>query len=140
LNTLDQAIRFVDEVGLPNCGIHLDTFHAHIEETHPADAIRRAGSRIVHVHISENDRGVPGTGSVAWSDTFEALRQIDYDGWLTVEAFGNSLPNLAAATKIWRKLFDSEERLATDAYAFIAQSWRPGGAARGEQEQPTPRG
>jgi D-psicose/D-tagatose/L-ribulose 3-epimerase len=119
LNTLDQAIRFVDEVGHPNCRIHLDTFHAHIEEKDPAAAIRRAGSRIAHVHISENDRGVPGTGSFAWDSTFDALRDIGYDGWLTVEAFGNFLPNLAAATKIWRKLFDDEEQLASDAYAFL---------------------
>jgi D-psicose/D-tagatose/L-ribulose 3-epimerase len=119
LNTLDQAIRLVDEVDHPNCRIHLDTFHAHIEEKDPAAAIRRAGSRIAHVHISENDRGVPGTGSVAWDATFGALRDIGYDGWLTVEAFGNFLPNLAAATKIWRPLFDSEEQLAADAHAFL---------------------
>jgi D-psicose/D-tagatose/L-ribulose 3-epimerase len=119
LNTLDQGIRLVDEVAHPNCKIHLDTFHAHIEEKNPADAIRRAGGRIAHVHISENDRGVPGTGSVAWDATFAALHDIGYDGWLTVEAFGNFLPNLAAATKIWRPLFDSEEQLATDAHAFL---------------------
>jgi D-psicose/D-tagatose/L-ribulose 3-epimerase len=119
LNILDQAVRLVDEVGHPNCRIHLDTFHAHIEEKDPAAAIRRAGERIVHVHVSENDRGVPGTGSVAWDATFDALRDIGYDGWLTVEAFGNFLPNLAAATKIWRPLFDSEEQLATDALSFL---------------------
>lgn len=123
LNTLDQAIRFVDEVGHPNCRIHLDTFHAHIEEKRPADAIRRAGDRIAHVHISENDRGVPGTGSVAWDATFDALRETGYDGWLTVEAFGNFLPNLAAATRIWRPLFDSEDQLAAEAYTFLANSW-----------------
>jgi D-psicose/D-tagatose/L-ribulose 3-epimerase len=119
LNTLDQGIRLVDEVDHPNCRIHLDTFHAHIEEKNTAAAIRRAGSRIAHVHISENDRGVPGTGSVAWDATFAALRDVGYDGWLTVEAFGNFLPNLAAATKIWRPLFDSEEQLAADAHAFL---------------------
>ena len=119
LNILDQAIRLVDEVGHPNCRIHLDTFHAHIEEKDPAAAIRRAGNRIAHVHISENDRGVPGTGSVAWDATFDALHDVGYDGWLTVEAFGNFLPNLAAATKIWRPLFNSEEQLATDAYRFL---------------------
>lgn len=123
LNTLDQAIRCIDEVGHPNCRIHLDTFHAHIEEKDPAAAIRRAGSRIAHVHISENDRGTPGTGSVEWDGTFTALRDIGYDGWLTVEAFGNFLPNLAAATKIWRKLFDSEDQLAADSYAFLAGRW-----------------
>ena len=119
LNTLDQAIRFVDEVGHPCCRIHLDTFHAHIEEKDPADAIRRAGNRIAHVHISENDRGVPGTGTVAWDATFDALREIGYDGWFTVEAFGNFLPNLAAATRIWRKLFDSEDQLAREALSFL---------------------
>jgi D-psicose/D-tagatose/L-ribulose 3-epimerase len=123
LNTLDQAIACIDEVDHPNCRIHLDTFHAHIEEKDPAAAIRRAGSRIAHVHISENDRGVPGTGSVAWDGTFAALHDIGYDGWLTVEAFGNSLPNLAAATKIWRKLFQSEDELAADAYSFLAENW-----------------
>ncbi len=119
LNTPEQGIRLVDEVGHPNCKLHLDTFHAHIEEKDPAKAIRRAGSRIAHVHISENDRGVPGTGSVAWDETFDALRDVGYDGWLTVEAFGNFLPNLAAATKIWRPLFESEEQLASDAHAFL---------------------
>jgi D-psicose/D-tagatose/L-ribulose 3-epimerase len=119
LNTLDQAIQFVDEVSHPRCRIHLDTFHAHIEEKDPGDAIRRARDRIAHVHISENDRGVPGSGSVAWDATFEALREIDYDGWLTVEAFGNFLPNLAAATRIWRRLFESEQQLARDALTFL---------------------
>ena len=121
VNTLDQGIRLVDEVGHANCRLHLDTFHAHIEEKSTADAIRRAGERIAHVHISENDRGVPGTGSVAWDSLFDALRDIGYDEWLTVEAFGNFLPNLAAATKIWRPLFDSEEQLAADAYAFLRE-------------------
>jgi D-psicose/D-tagatose/L-ribulose 3-epimerase len=73
--------------------------------------------------ISENDRGVPGTGSVAWNATFEALRDIGYDGWLTVEAFGNSLPNLVAATKIWRPLFESEDQVAREAYSFLRASW-----------------
>lgn len=124
LNILDQAIRFVDEVGHPNCRIHLDTFHAHIEEKDPAAAIERAGARIAHVHISENDRGVPGTGAVAWNATFDALRAIAYDGWLTVEAFGNFLPNLAAATRIWRQLFASEDQLARDAHAFLRDRLR----------------
>ncbi len=119
VNTLDQGVRLVDGVGHPNCRLHLDTFHAHIEEKDPAAAIRRAGGRIAHVHVSENDRGVPGTGSVAWDATFGALNDIGYDGWLTVEAFGNFLPNLAAATKIWRPLFDSEEQLATEALGFL---------------------
>jgi D-psicose/D-tagatose/L-ribulose 3-epimerase len=119
LNTMAQAIRFVDEVGHPNCRIHLDTFHANIEEKRPGESIKAAGSRIGYVHISENDRGVPGTGHVAWDATFEALHSIGYDGWLTVESFGDELPNLAAATKIWRPLFDSQEQVASEGLAFM---------------------
>jgi D-psicose/D-tagatose/L-ribulose 3-epimerase len=119
LNTMAQAIRFVDEVGQPNCLVHLDTFHANIEEKLPGDSIRAAGPRIGYVHISENDRGVPGTGHVAWDATFAALRAIGYDGWLTVESFGDALPNLAAATKIWRPLFDSQDQVATEGLAFM---------------------
>ena len=85
-------------------------------------SIRKAGSRIAHVHISENDRGVPGTGGVRWAATFDALRDAGYDGWLTVEAFGNFLPNLAAATKIWRPLFPSEDVLAVQALEFMRSS------------------
>src|ERR1700726_2539237 len=125
LNTLDEAIACIDEVDHPTCRIPLGTFHAQIEEKDPAAAIRRAGSRIAHVHISENDRGVPGTGSVAWDATFGALRDVGYDGWLTVEAFGNFLPNLAAATKIWRPLFESEEQLAAEANAFLTAKPAP---------------
>ncbi len=119
LNTLEQASRFVDDVAHPNCRIHLDTFHANIEEKLPGDAIRAAGSRIGYVHVSENDRGVPGTGHVAWDATFAALRDVGYDGWLTVESFGDALPNLAAATKIWRPLFESQDQVAVEGLAFM---------------------
>jgi D-psicose/D-tagatose/L-ribulose 3-epimerase len=61
---------------------------------------------------------------VAWDATFGALRDVGYDGWLTVEAFGNFLPNLAAATKIWRPLFASEEQLAKDAHTFLTAKTR----------------
>lgn len=119
LNTLEQASRFVDEVDHPNCRIHFDTFHANIEEKSYREALRAAGKRIGYVHISENDRGVPGTGHVPWDAAFEGLHDIGYDGWLTIEAFGDTLPNLAAATRIWRPLFESEEEVASQGLAFM---------------------
>ena len=82
---------------------------------------------LVHVHISENDRSTPGSGNVRWEENFNALKEVGYDGWLMVEAFGLALPELAAATKIWRKMYTSEEQLAQDAIAFmkqnVAQHW-----------------
>ncbi len=69
--------------------------------------------------ISENDRSTPGEGHVDWATTFKTLKEVKYDGWLMIEAFGLALPALAAATKIWRKMFPTEEHLATKGLAFM---------------------
>jgi sugar phosphate isomerase/epimerase len=91
-------------------------------------AIKAAAPYSALVHISENDRSIPGTGHVHWNETFDALHAAGYDGWMVVEAFGLALPNIVAATKIWRKMFPSEDQLATDSLAFmkahVAKRWR----------------
>ena len=74
---------------------------------------------LAHVHISENDRSTPGQGGVKWAENFDALAASGYDGWMVVEAFGLALPSIAAATKIWRRMYDTEEQLARDALAFM---------------------
>jgi D-psicose/D-tagatose/L-ribulose 3-epimerase len=121
LNTHADAARFVREVDHPHCRIMYDTFHSNIEEKRITKAIECAADVLVHVHISENDRSTPGRGGIRWDETFDALHTIDYDGWLVVEAFGLALPEIAAATKIWRRMFDSEEQLARDALVFMKQ-------------------
>ncbi len=124
LNTAEDTARFCEDVGADNVGILYDTFHAHIEEKDPAGAIAAHAGWINHVHVSENDRSTPGRGQVRWGDTFDALAGVGYAQHLVVEAFGGSLPDIAAATKIWRKMFDSEEQLATDGLAFMQAEWR----------------
>ncbi|MEM7453708.1 MAG: sugar phosphate isomerase/epimerase family protein [Planctomycetota bacterium] len=119
LNTHGDSARFCREVNHPNCRIMYDTFHANIEEKDPAAAIREAADMIAHVHISENDRSTPGSGNVCWNETFDTLKAVGYDGWMTVEAFGLALPAIAAATKIWRRMYESEEQLTRDALAFM---------------------
>jgi D-psicose/D-tagatose/L-ribulose 3-epimerase len=119
LNTAADTARYVREVEHPNLRMMYDTFHANIEEKSIADAIRVCRNETVHIHISENDRGVPGTGHVDWNATFDTLKETGYDGWLTIEAFGGAFPEIAAATKIWRKLFDDELDLARDGLAFM---------------------
>lgn len=127
LNTAADAARFVREVGHPSCRVMYDTFHAHIEEKRVKQAIRDCADVLCHVHISENDRSTPGQGNVRWKENFDALREVGYDGWMTIEAFGLALPELAAATKIWRRMFASEEQLARDGLAFmkaeVASRW-----------------
>ncbi|MCU0982950.1 MAG: sugar phosphate isomerase/epimerase [Pirellulaceae bacterium] len=119
LNTHADSARFVREVGHPNCRAMYDTFHAHIEEKSIPNAIRACGDVLCHVHISENDRSTPGAGNVRWAENFDTLHQVGYDGWYTIEAFGLALPELVAATKIWRRMFQSEEQLARDGLAFM---------------------
>jgi len=123
LNCTADTARFVDEVNVAGCGILYDTFHANIEEKDIPTAIRAGGKRINHVHISENDRSTPGEGHVHWKETFAALKQIGYDGWMVIEAFGQALPELAGATKIWRAMFPSAEHLATRGLKFARESW-----------------
>lgn len=122
LNTHADAARFARDVNHANCRIMYDTFHAHIEEKDTLAAIQGAQDMLCHVHISENDRSTPGQGNIDWRKNFDGLRMIGYEGWLVVEAFGLALPELAAATKIWRRMYDSEWQLATDAYAFIREN------------------
>lgn len=123
LNDAAETRRMALEVGASNLGVHYDTFHANIEEKDPATAIEGCADRLYHVHISENDRSTPGQGQVRWRETFDALSRVGYDGWLTVEAFGGAIPELVAATKIWRRMFESEEQLARDALEFMKREW-----------------
>ena len=118
-----DAAKLAREVDHPNCRIMYDTFHANIEEKNVRDTIVDNQDMITHVHVSENDRSTPGTGNIRWEETFSSLQEINYDGWLTVESFGLSLPEIAAATKIWRRMYESEEQLARDALGFMKSSW-----------------
>lgn len=109
LNTAADTVALVKAVAHPSFQAMYDTFHANIEEKQASAAIRTLAPVLRHVHISENDRGTPGTGHVEWAEIFVTLREIGYDGWLTVEAFGRALPDLAAATRVWRDLFPPDE-------------------------------
>ncbi|MFP6663856.1 MAG: sugar phosphate isomerase/epimerase [Deltaproteobacteria bacterium] len=124
VNHAAEAARLAAAIDQPNVGIHYDTFHAHIEEKDPAAAIAACRPWLRHVHIAENDRSTPGRGQVRWDETFDALQAADYDGWLTIEAFGGSLPKIAAATKIWRSMFADEMQLAEEGHRFIDREWK----------------
>jgi D-psicose/D-tagatose/L-ribulose 3-epimerase len=126
LNTAADAARLVTEVDRPGYGYLYDTFHAHIEERNPCAAIAVSAKAIAHVHISENDRGVPGAGQIDFAATCATLQNAGYDGWLVVEAFGQALPGLAAATQVWRPLFDTEADVIAGGLATIQTAWTKG--------------
>lgn len=119
LNTAEAAAALVAAVDRPNYGYLYDTFHANIEEKDPVGVIARTAPAIAHVHISENDRGAPGSGHTPLAATLQALRTAGYDRWLTIEAFGQALPDLAAATRVWRRFFADEDAVVRDGIAAI---------------------
>lgn len=123
VNTMDDLAAHLDEIDHPAIKAMYDTFHANIEEADPIGAFTRNRRHIVHVHISENDRGVPGRGNIPWAETFTAIRRSGYDDWLTIEAFGRSLKELAAATKVWRDFAESPEAVYREGYRHIRDGW-----------------
>jgi D-psicose/D-tagatose/L-ribulose 3-epimerase len=129
MSTIAEASAIHRAVNHPNYGYMFDTFHANIEEKDPPATFERYHGEINHFHVSENDRGVPGSGHVPFAAHFDALRRCGYDGWLTVESFGRALPELAGATRVWRDLFDDLDGLFSQSIAFIRREW----AAAGER-------
>jgi D-psicose/D-tagatose/L-ribulose 3-epimerase len=123
VNTMAALSTHLDEIAHPNIRAMYDTFHCNIEEQDPIAAFTDHLRHIVHVHISENDRGVPGRGNIPWAETFRAIRGSGYDGWLTIESFGRGLPDLAAATKVWRDFAESPEAVYRDGYRHIVDRW-----------------
>lgn len=119
LNTLEQGAALSRRVGHANFSFMYDSFHANIEERDPIAGIAKHRGEITHIHISENDRGIPGRGHIRWDAVFDAIRASGYDGWLTVEAFGRGVPELAAATRVWRDLFPDLPTLIRESVALI---------------------
>jgi len=121
INTSADCRRMVEQVGLQNVGVHYDTHHANIEDPNPRAALLNIRSVMNHVHLSESHRGTLGTGQVDWAANFAALHEINYNGWLVIEAFGTADPNLAAAANIWRNAFSSEEEVYRKGIDFIRE-------------------
>jgi len=119
LNTAADALALVKAVDHPHLTVQLDTFHANIEEGDTPAAIRLLGTHLGHFHASESHRGTPGTGQVAWKGCFAALREIRYEGWVTIESFARGIVELCAAAAIWRDIYDSADGLATKGLAFL---------------------
>ncbi|MDQ3812932.1 MAG: sugar phosphate isomerase/epimerase [Armatimonadota bacterium] len=118
LNTLHDASILIGKVAHPAAGILSDTFHQHIEESDSATALQSAHA-IIHVHASENHRGCPGHGQVAWSEWASALWSMGYNSRIVVESFGAGLPELAAATRVWRDLTGDPLVLAAHALSHL---------------------
>lgn len=119
LNTTADAVALCSEVNHSRVGILWDTFHSNIEEKNLAEALRTAIPHLKHVHTSENDRGIPGTGHVDWRGVFAVLKDANYKRWLTIESFGFALGDLCSAASIWRDLARTPDQIAWEGIEFL---------------------
>jgi len=119
INIVSDALRYIEDVGVESVKLHLDTYHANIEEKSIGNAIRAAGKMLYHVHACENDRGTPGTGHIPWSEVAQALNEIGYDRWLVIETFQPGIKEIATAASIWRPLEIDQELIAVNGLRFL---------------------
>ena len=119
LNTAADGVALCEAASSPHVGLLFDTFHANIEAKDVAAALRLAAPYVRHIHMSENDRGTPGSGHVDWPGVMEAIRDIGYDRWLTIEGFGFALGDLSAAASIWRDIEPTPETIPEMGIKFL---------------------
>lgn len=131
LNTAEQTVALISRIGERNLFLHLDTYHMNIEEKGFGPPLRRHASELGYLHLSESDRGVPGTGNVRWEEVFDALAAIGYDGPLVYETFPNLHPDLARGLCIWRPVAPDPATLAREGLAFLRQQARRAGLVLG---------
>lgn len=117
-NTMSQLSTLIRQADHPNVRAMFDTHHANIEEKRFPEAIRTIAPVLAHVHISENDRGTPGDGHIPWDDTFRTLAELNYTGWMTIEAFTRNDIDFANSINVWREYNDPWD-IAENGLSFI---------------------
>jgi D-psicose/D-tagatose/L-ribulose 3-epimerase len=122
-NTIEQAAAIVRMADHPQLGVVLDTHHAHLEAHDLEDSIRTVGPLIQHVQLSENHRGVPGSGQVDFAKVAKTLQEIGYEGWLVIEAFSRIDPDLGDLLHVWRGLADDWQLVSRKGLEVIEASW-----------------
>ena len=120
-NTMGQLRRLVELTNHPRVKAMFDTHHANIEEKHQANAIRTIAPHLAHVHLSENDRGTPGSGHVNFAEALSTLASVGYDGWMTIEAFSRADPGFANAINVWRE-FSPAWDIAEGGHAYLRRA------------------
>ena len=121
VNTVYDVSRLIKDINHPAAKIMLDGFHMSIEERSVYDAILKAGDQLIHMQVSENYRGTPGTGQTPWNDYRKALEEINYAGVVAIESFTTENKELAGAVCFWHPMAESQDAFATDGLRFLKQ-------------------
>jgi D-psicose/D-tagatose/L-ribulose 3-epimerase len=119
VNTADDVIRLINDINHPAARIMLDGFHMNIEEKDIEKAITTAGNKLIHLQVSENYRGTPGTGQTRWDSYKRGLEKINYNGTVTIESFTPKNKELAGAVCFWHPMAESQDSFASEGLSFL---------------------
>jgi D-psicose/D-tagatose/L-ribulose 3-epimerase len=119
INTAAQALSLLELIDESNVGIHLDAYHMNIEEDDFRAPVELVAEHLVHFHLSESHRGIPGRGTVDWEAIMGALSDADYDGHVGLESFAEVADAMRGATCIWRDLAPSSDELVREGLAYL---------------------
>jgi len=119
INTAEDLMLLIDDINEPQAKAILDGFHLNIEEPDLESAIRRVGDKLIHVQVSENYRGTPGTGQTNWAAWKRGLEAINYQGTISIESFTPQVKELAGAVCIWKPLVPSQDGFAKEGLKFL---------------------
>ena len=125
INTCDQGLKMIKDVGSPALTLHLDTFHMNIEEKDQAAAIRKAGKLLGHFHACGSDRGTPGNDHIDWKPIAKALKDIKYKGDVVIESFSSEVEAIARAASIWRPIEPTNDEIAWRGLSFLKKTFSP---------------
>jgi D-psicose/D-tagatose/L-ribulose 3-epimerase len=123
INTADQALQMVADVGSPALKIHLDTFHMNIEEKNQGKAIKKVGPHLGHFHACGSDRGTPGNDHIDWKPIVAALKSVKYKGDVVIESFTTDVKVIARAAAIWRRMEPTRDEIATKGVKFLKKAF-----------------
>jgi D-psicose/D-tagatose/L-ribulose 3-epimerase len=119
INLASQADEMLNRIDEANVFVHLDTYHMNIEEKGFYAPIVAIGPRMRYIHLSESDRGTPGTGNVRWDDVFRGLKAVGYEGRLVMESFAAVNEDIIGATALWRNVVGDPQALVRDGLTFL---------------------
>src|SRR5258705_10573972 len=122
INTCDQGLKMIKDVGSKVLKLHLDTFHMNIEEKNQAAAIRKAGKALGHFHACGSDRGTPGSDHIDWKPISAALKSIGYKGPVVIESFTTDVKVIARAAAIWRRIEPTRDEIAVKGLRFLKRT------------------
>lgn len=119
INNTKELMQLIDDINHPRAKVLLDGFHLSIEERSMEEAVLLAGKKLIHVQVSENHRGIPGTGQTHWDSFKKGLEAVGYRGCVSIESFTPNVQELAGAVCIWKPLAPSQDYFAEQGLAFL---------------------